>query len=185
MVTAVKRELDRDPASLSGQIIFQKDGYNMSKESPIVDALPRQLDLLQSCGYEVITVSELLEMSPFGDVSPSAPYFSGIRALARAGYRAGFRDNSFKPDRPVTAAELEALLEGPWPEAAKGAARLANVAGRKTGVLTARQAALALSEGDERVAARLLGALPPSTDADGPVSRGWAAQMAAAAMDLR
>ena len=113
MVAALRRALEQDPKSLNGQIIFQKDGYNMSKESPIVDALPLQLELLRQYGYEVVTVSELLNLSPFTDVPAAAPCFDAVLALARAGYVIGFRDNSFKPEKVLTQRELAALLAGP------------------------------------------------------------------------
>jgi len=185
MVGALERELRRDPASLNGQIIFQKDGYNMSKESPIVDALPRQLELLKSYGYQVVTVSELLEMSPFTDVSPSAPFFPGVLALAKRGFRAGFRDNSFSPDRPITAGELAAILEGPWPEKVAGPGVLQAIpSGRAGSTLTAKEVAAVMAKGQDQAAVRLLGVLPKEVDPGRPVSRGWAAQMALAALDL-
>jgi len=35
MVAPLKAALKHDPDSLNGQIIFEKDGYNMSAESPV------------------------------------------------------------------------------------------------------------------------------------------------------
>ena len=185
MVDAVKRELEKDPASLNGQIIFQKDGYSMSKQSPIVDALPRQLDLLRSFGYRVATVSELLDMSPFTDVPPSAPYFPGVRSLAKAGYRVAFRDNSFKPERPISGDEVAALLDGPWPQDVSGRGRLTAGSTGRTGTVSAREVAGVLGKGQEYGRDRLLSMLPSGSDPDRPVSRGWAAQMAATALDLQ
>jgi peptidoglycan/xylan/chitin deacetylase (PgdA/CDA1 family) len=184
MVAALERELARDPASLNGQIIFQKDGYNMSGESPIVDALPRQLELLKSYGYQVVTVSELLDMSPFTDVSPADPFFPGVLALAKRGFRAGFRDNSFSPGRPVTGGELAAILEGPWPEKVAGPGALqAGLSGRTGSPLTAREVAAALAGKQDQAAVRLLGALPKDVDPDRPLPRGWAAHLVLAALD--
>ena len=102
MIRPLAQALGRDPSSLNGQIIFQKDGYNMSGESPVVDALPGQLDLLSRFGYRVVAVSELLSRSPFSDVPPSAPYFPDLLELEHRGHALGFQDNTFRPDRPLT-----------------------------------------------------------------------------------
>jgi peptidoglycan/xylan/chitin deacetylase (PgdA/CDA1 family) len=175
MVDAVRRSLLADPAALNGQIIFQKDGYNMSKESPIVDALPLQLELLKSYGYRVITVSELMALAPFTDVDPTAPYAAGVAALARAGHCCGFRDNSFQPERPLTQASLSAWLAGPWAEPARDA-------GNATQTVTARQLTAALPGQD---AGSLLALLPQDCRPDEPIQRGWAAQLVATALGLR
>ena len=63
------RTLRQNPDCLCGQIIFQKDGYNMARRSPVAQALPKQLALLQQYGYRVVTVSELLSLCPFADLS--------------------------------------------------------------------------------------------------------------------
>ena len=57
-----------DPDFFCGQIIFQKDGYNMAKRTPVAFALGQQLALLQEYGYQVVPVGELLAESPFADV---------------------------------------------------------------------------------------------------------------------
>lgn len=199
MVSAIRRALEKDPESLNGQIIFQKDGYNMSKESPVVDALPRQLEILRRHGYEVVTVSELLDMSPFVDVTPSAPYFEGVRALARAGRCIGFRDNSFKPDRPLTREELAALLAGPAvtsspeasPEASPYPARdnaprgkTVTAAEMVRALETLRALPSAVEGPDVSKATDLFAALPPGASPQAPVSRGWTAVLAARAFGL-
>jgi len=146
MVDAIERELAKDPSFFNGQIIFQKDGYNMSKESPVVDALPLQLELLRKYGYSVVPVSELLDMSPFTDVSPLGPVFRRSEG-ARGGWLSrGFRDNSFKPEQWVTAGELGALLEGPWPARTAGPGVLPRDARFRGNSLTARQVAGVLAE---------------------------------------
>ncbi|MGE5560897.1 MAG: polysaccharide deacetylase family protein [Chloroflexota bacterium] len=123
MVAAVEQALRRDPRSLNGQIIFQKDGYNMAKRSPIVDALPRQLALLAQHGYRVLTVSELLAISPVTDVAPEDSACAPLRALLDAGYPVAYRDNTAKLDQPLTVGELAFILvrgaggrraEQPW-----------------------------------------------------------------------
>lgn len=113
MVAPLERALAADPESLNGQIIFQKDGYNMSKQLPVVDALPRQLEQLRRHGYEVLTVSELLACSPFTDLPSSDPAFETVRALAGLGFILGYRDNSFQPGRVMTRGELAAMILPP------------------------------------------------------------------------
>lgn len=110
MVAAVEQALRRDPWSLNGQIIFQKDGYNMAKRSPIVDALPRQLALLRQHGYQVVTVSELLTICPVTDVAPEDSAAGSLRALLDAGYPVVYRDNTAKLDRQLTVGELAFIL---------------------------------------------------------------------------
>lgn len=110
MVAPFERVLGQDPDYLNGQIIFEKDGYNMSKETPVVDGLPRQLEILRVYGYKVVTVRELMAMSPFNDLPDTHPHFSTIRDLDRAGYCIGYRDNSLQPDRALTRGELAVMM---------------------------------------------------------------------------
>ena len=44
MVEPMKRALEADPDALVGQIIFQKDGYNMSRRTPVAFGLKQQLE---------------------------------------------------------------------------------------------------------------------------------------------
>ena len=53
----LEASLSADPDSLRGQIIFQKDGFNMARRTPVADGLARQLELLSAQGYQVVTVS--------------------------------------------------------------------------------------------------------------------------------
>jgi peptidoglycan/xylan/chitin deacetylase (PgdA/CDA1 family) len=110
MVSALERELDRDPDSLNGQIIFQKDGCNLSRKTPIASVLGPQLELLKKYGYRVVTVSELTDISPFEDLPPENPCFEAAKSLVRNGYAAGFADNTFRPDAPLNFGELCAVL---------------------------------------------------------------------------
>ena len=98
MITLLEEKLHIDPEGLSGSIIFQKDGYNMSVESPVADALEKQLELLTEYGYKVVTVSELLRISPFEDVAHDDECIEAVRVLDQAGYTIGFRNNTFQPD---------------------------------------------------------------------------------------
>ncbi len=113
MVEPLAAALKAEPESLNGQIIFQKDGYNMSKETPVADALPRQLALLQRYGYRVITVSQLLDLSPFTDLPGDHPVFGAARALANRGHVVGYQDNTFQPDRVLTRGELAVMISPP------------------------------------------------------------------------
>ncbi|MCL2747589.1 MAG: polysaccharide deacetylase family protein [Oscillospiraceae bacterium] len=111
-VSRLRALLQDDPDALRGKIIFQKDGYNMSRRSPVALALPLQLQLLSDYGYEVVTVSEMLDLSPFEDLSPDDPCFDAARAMLRDGHVVGYRNNSCQPDRVVTAGELCQMAAG-------------------------------------------------------------------------
>ncbi|MBR5543173.1 MAG: polysaccharide deacetylase family protein [Oscillospiraceae bacterium] len=101
MVEPISRALSEDPDSLNGQIIFQKDGYSMSRHTPVAEALPLQLDLLKKHGYDVISVSELLSLSQFADcVNEDA------QALANAGFTVAYKNNTLHPERAMTFGEL-------------------------------------------------------------------------------
>ena len=104
--------LKADPDSLCGQIIFQKDGYNMARRSPVADGLPLQLELLAKHGYKVVTVSELLEKCPFADLSPDDPAYPAAKALLDKGFCVCYRDNTVRPDAPMTRGELAMTLYG-------------------------------------------------------------------------
>jgi len=106
MVKPLERALQENPEALNGQIIFQKDGCNMSLQTPIVDALPRQLALLSQYGYEVVTVDELINLSPFEDYGEGMLHFESARALDRAGFIIGYKNNTFQPSRLLTMGEL-------------------------------------------------------------------------------
>lgn len=106
MVAPLKQALENDENALNGQIIFQKDGCNMSLQTPIADALGHQLALLKAYGYKVIGVEELIERSPFEDYGEGMLNFEEARALDRAGFILGYRNNSFQPERKLTFGEL-------------------------------------------------------------------------------
>ncbi|MGE5390253.1 MAG: S-layer homology domain-containing protein [Deltaproteobacteria bacterium] len=106
MVEPLRRILQKDAGALNGQIIFQKDGCNMSKQTPVVHALGGQLRLLADEGYQIITVSELLKRSPFTDIDDRAECFEAVRSLEQAGFCIGYRNNTFQPERILTRGEL-------------------------------------------------------------------------------
>lgn len=110
MIAPMRALLERDPNALNGQIIFQKDGCNMSIQTPIADALSKQLALLESYDYEVITVSELLKLSPFEDFGEGMPGFEAARRMDNAGFIVGYRNNTFQPNRKITIGELVTMV---------------------------------------------------------------------------
>ena len=80
MVEPMRKALEKDPDFFCGQIIFQKDGYNMAKRTPVAFALGKQLALLKEYGYRVVSVGELMEESPFTDVGRDDPLFEKLVA---------------------------------------------------------------------------------------------------------
>lgn len=106
MVEPIKKALEQDSNALNGQIIFQKDGCNMSLETPVTHALYEQLQILKAYGYKVVTVSELLGESPFEDYGTEHEGYFYARALERAGFIVGYKNNTFQPDRILTFGEL-------------------------------------------------------------------------------
>ena len=120
MVRPLRDALTNDANGLAGQIIFQKDGYNMSRQTPIAKALRLQLELLSSFGYRVLTVSELLERSAFEDVRPAHNCFEAVRELDKAGFTTGFRNNRLYPEREMTRRELPIVFALPGGERQRG-----------------------------------------------------------------
>ncbi len=112
----VEKALSEDPDALCGQIVFQKDGFNMARRTPIADGLEIQLKLLADKGYRVVTVSELMELSPFADLGQGDGAFSAAVKLAKAGFCPAYRDNTVRPDAVMTIGELCETVFG-WPAA--------------------------------------------------------------------
>lgn len=106
MIEPLKKALDENPDALNGQIIFQKDGCNMNLRTPVADALGEQLKLLSDYGYKVITVSELLEKSPFEDVKNNCEEIKYIKRLLETNHTIGYKNNTFAPDRIITVDEF-------------------------------------------------------------------------------
>ena len=109
----MEKLLLEDPDFFRGQIIFQKDGFNMARRSPIADGLDKQLQLLTDHGYQVVTVSELLERSPFQDVLPDSETGQAARLLLGRGWCAAYQDNTIRPDAVLTRGEL-AMMSFGW-----------------------------------------------------------------------
>lgn len=110
MVEPLRAALNADPDSLNGKIIFQKDGCNMMLRTPVADALPLQLKLLQEHGYQVIPVSELLQLSAFEDLDPSTEAAAKARTLLEAGHVVGYKNNCFHAERDITVDEIALML---------------------------------------------------------------------------
>jgi peptidoglycan/xylan/chitin deacetylase (PgdA/CDA1 family) len=113
MVEPLRKALQDNPDALNGKIIFQKDGCNMARRTPIADALPQQLKLLKEHGYKVVSVSELLSRSPFEDLDPAAKEAEDVRYLLSRGHTMGYKNNTFHGERTVTADELQIMLASP------------------------------------------------------------------------
>ena len=109
MVEPMRRALEADPDFFCGQIIFQKDGYNMSKRTPVAFGLRKQLALLQAYGYRVVTVCELMQESPFADVGREDALFEKLCRLETA-HAIVYADNCLRLDAPMTQGELAMLL---------------------------------------------------------------------------
>lgn len=109
MVEPMRRLLQEDPDVFCGQLIFQKDGYNMARRTPVAFGLSEQLKLLKEHGYQVVTAAQLMEYSPFTDVGREDPLFDKLAALQKE--RAiVYSDNRLRLDGPMTQGELAMLL---------------------------------------------------------------------------
>ena len=113
----MEKILLEDPDYFRGQIIFQKDGFNMARRTPVADGLDKQLQLLTDHGYKVVTVSELLEQSPFQDVLPDSDIGRAARRLLGLGWCVAYQDNTIRPDQILTRGELAMMAYG-WETAA-------------------------------------------------------------------
>lgn len=109
MVAPLRKALEEDPDALAGQIIFQKDGYNMDRRTPVAFGLKEQLEVLGEYGYRVVTVNELMEESPFADLGRDDPAFEKLAALQKK-QAIVYSDNRLRLDAPMTWGELAMLL---------------------------------------------------------------------------
>lgn len=109
MVDPLRKALEQDEGFFCGQIIFQKDGYNMALRTPVAFGLRQHLELLEKAGYRVVTVAELLERSPFADVGAEDKDFEHLRELQK-GRAIAYSDNTLRLDSPMTRGELAMLL---------------------------------------------------------------------------
>lgn len=109
MAEPLKKALKENPDALCGQIIFQKDGYNMALRAPVKEGLKIQLELLKEYGYKIVTVSDLLEEAPFTDVGADDADFELFKMLAK-NHAVAFTDNTLRPDTVMTKGELAMLI---------------------------------------------------------------------------
>ena len=109
MVRPLREALEKDPDFFRGQIIFQKDGYNMARRTPVASGLGKQLELLKQYGYEVVTVDELMEESPFTDVGREDYELGTYIRLAKSRGIA-YSDNTLRLAKTMTWGELAMLL---------------------------------------------------------------------------
>ncbi len=109
MTEPMRAALEQNPDFFCGQIIFQKDGYNMARRTPVAWGLPLQLEILHRYGYQVVTVAELMEECPFADVGRDNPLFEKMARLAK---RRGvvYSDNRLRLENHMTMGELAMLL---------------------------------------------------------------------------
>lgn len=114
----MERLLREDPDYFCGQIIFQKDGFNMARRTPVADGLGKQLELLSAQGYRVVTVSQLMALSPFRDVGQEEEAGRCARRLLDHNWCVAFRDNTLRPQAPLTRGELAMMAYG-WEGAAR------------------------------------------------------------------
>lgn len=117
MVKAIENPLKANSDAFCGSIIFQKDGCNMMKRTPVADALSKQLDILCEYGYKVISVSELMSMSQFEDLGPSDEGFDAAMTMLNKNMCPAFNDNCIHLEKAVSREELAVMLYG-W-EAAR------------------------------------------------------------------
>lgn len=108
----VEKILLEDPDCFRGQIIAHTGGFNTAGRSPVADGLGRQLQLLTDHGYRVVTVSELLERSPFRDVPADSAVGRAARRLLKLGWCVAYQDNTLRPDAVLTRGELAMMAFG-------------------------------------------------------------------------
>ncbi len=109
MVAPMRACLEKDPDFFCGQIIFQKDGCNMARRTPVACALEAQLALLSEYGYTVVTVNDLMSRSAFADADGRDPLVQKCAELSR-NRAVAFSDNTLRLDDPMTWGELALLI---------------------------------------------------------------------------
>jgi len=109
MVDPMRKALEQNPDFFCGQIIFQKDGYNMSKRTPVAYGLRKQLELLKAYGYQIVTVQDLFTECPFTDVDRNDPLFDKLVTLSKD-HAIVYSDNRLRLNQVMTVGELAMLL---------------------------------------------------------------------------
>ncbi len=108
MTSVIKNALESDPDLLCGQIIFGKDGYNMAKRTPVAYALEKQLEILTSYGYTVMSVGEMMKESPFADTGRECKYLDKLIKLAET-HAIAYTDNTLRLENKMTNYEYAML----------------------------------------------------------------------------
>jgi len=112
MEKLIKDPLEKDTNAFCGAIIFQKDGCNMLRRTPIEDALGLQLEALKKHGYKVVTVSELLEYGQFEDLGIGDEGYDICIKLLSKGMCPAFSDNCIHLEKSVSKEELAMVMFG-------------------------------------------------------------------------
>ena len=84
----------------------------MARRTPIAHGLEEQLNLLDKYGYRVVPVSELMALSPYLDLPQTDPRAAAARKLEEAGWCPAFRDNTLRPETPLTRGALAMMAFG-------------------------------------------------------------------------
>lgn len=114
MITPIQKSLEQNPDSFCGKIIFQKDGYNMAKRTPVAFALEKQLELLYKYGYTVVGVDALMAHSRFSDIDNQYPDYEKLCKLSDT-LPVVFSDNCVYPYKTMTKGELALIFASSSP----------------------------------------------------------------------
>lgn len=106
MVAPIDQGLKQDANFLNGQIIFQKDGYNMSLMTPVVYALEKQLNILKKHDYAVESVRNLRSKYPFADYGKGGEFFEVAKRLDAKGQIITYKTNELMPEKRLTKGEM-------------------------------------------------------------------------------
>ncbi|MCQ2552985.1 MAG: polysaccharide deacetylase family protein [Clostridia bacterium] len=112
MVKAIEAPLAANPDAFCGAIIFQKDGCNMVRRTPVADALDAQLSVLDKYGYKVVTVSQLMVLSQFEDLGPDDDGYEVANSLLEKGMCPAYNDNRVHLEKMPNKEELAMILYG-------------------------------------------------------------------------
>jgi len=101
-----------NPDAFCGKIIFQKDGCNMARRTPVYDGLYLQLEALTKYGYKVVSVSELMKESPFSDLGRDDEGFDEALRLLDMGCCPAYSDNCVKLSKQLSREEIAMTIFG-------------------------------------------------------------------------
>ena len=108
---AFQARLQSNAGFFDGKLVRLDGGKSARLNAPvmplIIDSL---LALLREHGYELLTMEELLERSPFADLSSEDEGFAEAYDMLKRGYTVCCRGNTIRPYATVTREELYAML---------------------------------------------------------------------------